>query len=148
MQIWHHHLVPWVDVSVFNRTWLFMTPWTVAFQALPSNEFYRQEYWSRLPFPSPGYLPDPGIEPVSLVSPALQADTLLLCYLGRPKHWDTWFHSPFFVFCAGVTDYSPPRSVLFLSFATLMGDGSLLLVMRRVCKYRFVAGVGRHIVWI
>ena len=49
----------------------FVTPWAMAHQALLSMEFYRQEYWSGLPFPSPGDLPDSGIEPVSLVSPAL-----------------------------------------------------------------------------
>ena len=52
---------------------LFATPWTVAYQASPSIGFSRQEYWSALPFPSPGDLPDPGIEPRSL---ALEADTL------------------------------------------------------------------------
>ena len=52
---------------------LFVTPWTVAYQALPSMGFSRQEYWSGLPFPSPGDLPNPGIEPGS---PTLQADTL------------------------------------------------------------------------
>ena len=41
------------------------TPWTVAYQASPSMGFSRQEYWSGLPFPSPGGLPDPGIEPGS-----------------------------------------------------------------------------------
>ena len=50
-----------------------MTPWTVANHAPPSMGFSRQEYWSGLPFPSPGDLPDPGIEPRS---PALWADTL------------------------------------------------------------------------
>ena len=52
---------------------LFVTPWTVAYQAPPSTGFSRQEYWSGLPFPSPGDLPDPGIESGS---PALQADAL------------------------------------------------------------------------
>ena len=52
---------------------LFATPWTVAYQAPPSLGFSRQEHWSGLPFPSPGDLPDPGIEPGS---PALQADAL------------------------------------------------------------------------
>ena len=51
----------------------FATPWTVAYQAPPSMEFSRQEYWSGLPFPSPGDLPDPGLEPGF---PTLQADTL------------------------------------------------------------------------
>ena len=50
---------------------LFVTPWTVAPQAPLSMGFSRQEYWSGLPLPSPGGLPDPGIEPRSLVSPAL-----------------------------------------------------------------------------
>ena len=50
------------------------TPWTVACQAPLSMGFSRQEYWSVLPFPSPGDLPDPGFEPRS---PALQADSLL-----------------------------------------------------------------------
>ena len=48
-------------------------PWTVAYQSPPSMGFSRQEYWSGLPFPSPGDLPNPGIEPGS---PAFQADTL------------------------------------------------------------------------
>ena len=50
-----------------------MTPWTVAHQAPLTLEFSRQESWSGLPFPSPGDLPNPGIEPES---PALQADSL------------------------------------------------------------------------
>ena len=52
---------------------LFATLWTVACQALLSMKFSRQEYWSRLPFPSPEYLPNPGTE---ARSPALQGDTL------------------------------------------------------------------------
>ena len=57
---------------------LFAAPWTVAHQAPPSMEFSRQEYWSGLPFPSPGDLPDPGIEPGS---PAMQADAQMLYHL-------------------------------------------------------------------
>ena len=56
-----------------SRVGLFATPWTVAYQAPPSMGFSRQEYWSGLPFPSSGDLPNPGIEPRS---PALQADAL------------------------------------------------------------------------
>ena len=52
----------------FSRVWLFETAWTVAHQAPLSMGFSRQEYWSGLPFPSPGDLPKPGIE---LESPAL-----------------------------------------------------------------------------
>ena len=60
-----------------------MTPWTVARQAPLSMEFSRQEYWSGVPFPSPGDLSNPGIEPVS---PASQVDSLLLSYLGSPAN--------------------------------------------------------------
>ena len=60
--------------------WLFATPWTVAYQAPPSMGFSRQECWSGLPFPSPGYFPNSGIEPGS---PALQADALL----SEPPGW-------------------------------------------------------------
>ena len=52
-----------VKVKSLSRVRLFETPWTVAYQASPSMGFSRQEYWSGLPFPSPEYLPDPGIEP-------------------------------------------------------------------------------------
>ena len=52
--------------SVAQSCQLFVTPWTVAHQSPLSLGFPRQEYWSGLPFPSPGDLPDPGIEPVSL----------------------------------------------------------------------------------
>ena len=62
-----------VEVKSLSRVRLFATPWTVAHQASPSMRFSRQEYWSGLPFPSPGDLPDPGIEPGS---PTLQADAL------------------------------------------------------------------------
>ena len=62
--------------------WLFETPWTVAHQAPPSMEFSRPEYWNGLPFPSPGDLPDPGIEPRS---PALQMDSLPQSHLGHPQ---------------------------------------------------------------
>ena len=51
--------------------WLLAAPRTVAHQAPLSMEFSRQEYWSGLPFPSLGYLPDPVVEPVSLASPAV-----------------------------------------------------------------------------
>ena len=56
-----------------SRVRLFAAPRTVAYQALPSMGFSRQEYWSGLPFPSPEDLPDPGIEPRS---PTLWADAL------------------------------------------------------------------------
>ena len=62
-----------VKVKSLSRVQLFATPWTVAYQASPPMGFSRQEYWSGLPFPSPGDLPNPEIEPGS---PALEADAL------------------------------------------------------------------------
>ena len=69
---------PWLNpfrkkVKSLSHVWLFATPWTIAYQAPPSMVFSKQEYWSGLPFPSPGDLPNPGIEPGS---PTLQPDTL------------------------------------------------------------------------
>ena len=62
-----------VKVKSISRVRLSATPWTAAYQAPQSMAFSRQEYWSGLPFPSPGDLPNPVIEPGS---PALQADAL------------------------------------------------------------------------
>ena len=62
---------------------LFVTPRTVACQAPLSMGFCRQEYWSGLPCPPPGDLPDPGIKSMSPVSPAFQADSLPLSHLLR-----------------------------------------------------------------
>ena len=61
------------SVKSLSRVWLFVTPWTIVYQAPQSMELSRQEYWSGLPFPSPGDLPDPGIKPWSQ---PLQADAL------------------------------------------------------------------------
>ena len=66
-------LVQFSSVQLLSHVHLFVIPWTVAYKALLSMEFSRQEYWSGLPFPSPGDLPEPGIEPRL---PTLQADTL------------------------------------------------------------------------
>ena len=71
-----------MKVKSFSRVRLFATPWTVAYQASPSMRFSRQEYWSGLPVPSPGDLPNPGIEPRS---PALPADALTSEPAGKPK---------------------------------------------------------------
>ena len=68
-------------VKSLSSVRLFATPWTVAYQAPPSMGFSRQEYWSGLPLPSPGDLPEPGIEPGS---PAFQADALTSEPPGKP----------------------------------------------------------------
>ena len=73
-----------VKVYFLSRVQLFVNPWTVAHQAPLSMEFYRQDYWSGLPFPSPRELPDPGIEPRS---PALQAASVPSEPPGKPSCW-------------------------------------------------------------
>ena len=73
-------------VCVLSHTQLFTIPWTVACQAPLSMGFSRQEYWSGLSFPSPGDLPNPGIEPVSPMTPALAGRFFTTVPPGMPKH--------------------------------------------------------------
>ena len=70
-----------VEVKLLSHVRLLAIPWTVAYQVLPSVEFSRQEYWSELPFPPPGDLPDLEIKPRS---PALQADASPSELPGKP----------------------------------------------------------------
>ena len=71
-------------VKSLSCVWLFATPWTVAYQAPLSMGFSRQEYWRGLPFPSPGDLLKPGIEPTSPVSPALAGGFFTTELPGKP----------------------------------------------------------------
>ena len=64
------------------------TLWTVAHQAPLPMGFSRQEYWNGLPSPPPGDLPDPGIEPMSLTSPALAGGFFTTCATGKPREHD------------------------------------------------------------
>ena len=113
----------------------FTTPWTVAQQAPLSMRFPREEYWSGLPFPSPGDLPNPGTE---TTSPAWQADSLPLSHLGSPwmsvfslkfPHWNTkpqcdgiWRWGPWGVifFFGGVINHE--SGVLIMAVWTHHGD--------------------------
>ena len=74
------------EVKSLSRVQLFATPWTVAYKAPVCMEFSRQEYWSGLPFPSPGDLPHSGIKPRS---PTLQADALPSEPPGKPTSFRT-----------------------------------------------------------
>ena len=80
--ITHWRVVVFVVARSLRCLWFFATPWTVPHQAPPSMGFSRQEYWSGLPWPSPGDLPNSGIEPWS---PALQADALPFEPPGKPQ---------------------------------------------------------------
>ena len=73
-----------MKVKLLSRVQIFATPWIVAYLAPPSLGFSKQEYWSGLPFPSPGDLPNSGIEPRS---PAFQADALPSEPPGKPKEY-------------------------------------------------------------
>ena len=72
-------------LSLFSHVQLFVTLWIVACQAPLSMGFSRQEYWSGLPCPLPGDLPYPGIEPASLMSPALAGGLFT-----TSATWETW----------------------------------------------------------
>ena len=72
------------DSCMLSHIQLFMTPWTIACQGPLSMGFSRQEYWSRLPFPSSSDLPNPGIKPASPGSPALQVHFLPIELLEKP----------------------------------------------------------------
>ena len=83
--VWYHLLEMFRVYQTYwtlSRVQLFENPWTVAHQAPLYVGFPEQEYWSGLPFPSPGDLPDSGIEPTSPVTPALQTDSLPLSHQG------------------------------------------------------------------
>ena len=72
-------------MCVLSHVQLFVTTWTVAQQAPLSMEFSRQEYWSGLPFPTPGDLSDPGNEPMSSVSSELEGRFFTTGPPGKPK---------------------------------------------------------------
>ena len=80
-------------LTCFSHVQFFATPQTIAPQSPLSTGFSRQEYWSGFPCPSPGNLPnDPGIEPMSVVSSALQAYSLSTELLGKP-HINSLYYS-------------------------------------------------------
>ena len=88
-----------------SRVRLFATLGTVAYQAPPSMGFFRQEYWSGLPFPSPGDLLNPGIEPGF---PALEADVLTSEAPGKPIP----FYPKYFKMVLGVS----VTAIIYLSW--------------------------------
>ena len=77
-------------LSCFSYVQLFVTPWTVACHISLSMEFFRQEYWCGFPFPPPGDLPNPGIKPISPLSPVLLMDSLHLNRRGRTTVSDNY----------------------------------------------------------
>ena len=80
-------------MCMLSNVQFFVTPWTVALQAPLSMGFSRQEYQSGLPFPTPGDLLNPGIEPSLLYLLPCQADSLLLRHVGSPRKKISHFSS-------------------------------------------------------
>ena len=111
---------------LLSCVWLFVTPWTLAHQAPLSMEFFRQEYWIGLPFPTPGFHPNPGIEPRSL---ALQADSLLLLSLGKPDLDTKCVHCQW-----GVTA-SRPSQWADLGNKTIDNPHTYICIFLCVCAY-------------
>ena len=99
-------------LSRFSRVHLFVTLWIVAQQAPLSMGFSRQENWSGSPGPTLEDFHDPGIKPTSLVTPALQADSLPLSHQGSP---------------------SCPYTVTYLTFILLMELGDIFLPVFKKC---------------
>ena len=81
----HISVVCVMYVQSFSRVQLFAATWTVVHQAPLSETFSRQKYWTGLPFPTPGDLPDPGIEAASLMSPALAGRFFTTVPAGKPS---------------------------------------------------------------
>ena len=79
-----HSTTPCVCAQLLSRVLLFASPWTTARQAPLSMKFPREEYWSGLPSPPPGDLPDPGIKPTSLMSPVLAGGCFTTEPPGKP----------------------------------------------------------------
>ena len=109
--------VKWSEVKSLRCVQLFVTPWTVAYQAPPSMGFSRQDNWSGLPCPPPGNLPDPGMEPGS---PYWQANSLPSEPPGKP-YKECYFDSCFVWKSFAVTLKMPlliPKKVSLFSFPT------------------------------
>ena len=121
-------------LSHFSCVWLFATPWTVIHQAFLSIGFSKQEYWSGLPCPPPGHLPDPGIETCLLHLLHWQVGSLPLAPSGKPSAtlhsptliWNlergflsSWYWSPSSSLQNG--EHTPPRSFHPLGENILLG---------------------------
>ena len=126
----------------FSYVQLFAILWTLAHQAPLSMGFSRQEYWSGLLFPSPGDLPDPGIEPWS---PALQADCLLTKLQGKSSH--LYFTSRALIFSSsGKWHLSPKETVKWPGFILALNHPIQMNFIQGMAYLPFVLRCGS--VWL
>ena len=116
-------------LSGFSRVWLFETQWTIAHQAPLSMGFSQKEYWSGLPCPPPGDHPNPGIQPTSPASPALQMNSLPL------SHWGSHYISSTYLYYKWefLFDYLHPTPLLLTS-----GNHNLIFLYKFICVIFFV----------
>ena len=130
-------------LSCFSRVWLFVTPWTVAHQSPLSMGFPRQEYWSGLPGPPPRDLPDSGIEPESLMSPAL-ADG----FFTTSATWEARVCLKWPLLCWDMLYLSPLSGEIFMNGCwILLNELCLYWDNHTVFLFQFV-NVVYHINWL
>ena len=110
----------------------FVTPWTVASQALLFHEIPRQEYWSELPFPSPWDLSDPGIKPTSPVSLALAGKFFTTEPPGKPSAGQALG----FLLCASASQQTTQLSLISDRLLTLILSGSF--TGHRILRWSFL----------
>ena len=129
-----------VPQCVFSH-WLFLAPWTVAFQATLSMGFPRQEYWSGLPFPSSGHLPNPGIKPAS---PALAGGFFTSSTtFGKPYIWLTKrknYYKSIFFFASLISTYTVVYPCSFLPVTTSCQKlfPKIAVKKKYTCSYLYV----------
>ena len=124
-------------LSHFSCVWLFATLWTVAHQdPLMSVGFSRQEYWSGLPYPPPGDLSHPGIEPTLPLTPAVQADSLATELPGQPllMHTQLLFSISFAPFLSSTRPYNVWSLLLHLWFS-LLYSVTTLFIPSPICSW-------------
>ena len=115
-----------VCVSCFSPVWFLVTPWTVAHQPPLSMGFSGQEYWNGLPFPSPRDLPDPGVEPAFLTSPALAGEFFTTCATwGGLRKSDTYQYIVYTDHCSKSPNFN---SYLYTLIPTLRKVLSMLAI--------------------
>ena len=161
-QFYTNHLAFWLEISDFctglpyavllerpnsyesasvscSVVWLFVTPRTVAYRIPLSMEFSRQEYWSGLPFSSPRYLSDPGIEPRS---PALQADSesqeklKMLCMAHQNWEFESKDQDPECIHKSAATWWKSAASSVAVLVLQLNRSWKINLKQSWVCKYK------------